>query len=275
VFRDDYKTATRIQFRRVGQKDPLSAFIHRVIDECNYRSLFNITVSNALRLPYLPNSFRLPFRKFYFRKATIAQKYIASLREIEKEYQNLADLYLVPEQNNLQLPFFLSAILERISSPDEFLEVLMDVRDKAETFRKHRAQLDEALETRSVKEVKMLREALQEDSAKLRPQFPYAPVAGGIAAVLAAFTGQTTPFLLATIFMFTAASQFSREDMEKLKNYALMRRFWLLLDLKDSAQGLTNALPKIRQLWGVKDVPNDYSEEAFVEHFRRLASLGY
>ncbi|HEY0377215.1 MAG TPA: hypothetical protein VGC87_09680 [Pyrinomonadaceae bacterium] len=103
-----YQTGTEAlynHFRTSNDEHKLTEFVHGVIDECNYRCLFNLRVSNSLQLYYIPNSFRLPFRNFSYKKARIIQRYLPSIRAIEKEYSNLAKLYSGSDQNNLRLPF--------------------------------------------------------------------------------------------------------------------------------------------------------------------------
>jgi hypothetical protein len=252
----------------------LSEFVHRIIDECNYRSLFNTAVSNALQLYYMPNSFRLPFRNFLYRRARTIQQYLPTIHFIEHEYRHLAELYSDTDQNELRLPLFLGAVLNQISRLDEFFNVLADMRRKAESFRDHRAELDDALERQSLREIKRLRSALQEDGDILRLKFPLAPIAGGVAAILAACTGQMTYAFLASVGILTAGSQFS-PYYERLKNRVLRPGFRFLTDMKDVADGLTLSYPLIRKLWHLDDFPADFFEEVFKRRFRNLRALSY
>lgn len=250
------------------------AFFHEVIDECNYRSLFNLAVSNCLGLQYMPNSFRLPFRKFYYDRARVIQPYLGSIPTIEKEYKDLMALYFDTDKNNLGIPFFLAAILSKISSLDEFFEELANVRVKAGLFRLHRHELDLALLHGNVIEARKLHDALQEDTNYLRLKFPYASILGATAAVLAAITANLSPFVLTAIGILTAASQFPREDIEILKKRVLQRQYWFLIDQKDAALALTNAFPKIHSLWNISG-SSQADTVAFTKYFDKLAKLQY
>ncbi|HEY0377212.1 MAG TPA: hypothetical protein VGC87_09665 [Pyrinomonadaceae bacterium] len=120
-----------------------------------------------------------------------------------------------------------------------------------------------------------MQEALQEDSDNLRFKFPLVPIASGIAAVLAAFTGELSNYVLATIGILTAGSQFS-PYYERLKDRALRRQFWFLTDMKDAADGLTISYPRIRDLWELdKYNPKMFSQEVFGKQFARLKALSY
>jgi hypothetical protein len=249
--------------------------LHKVIDESNYRSLFNLRVSNFLNLHYLPNSFRLPFRNFYYQKARKTQPFVQSLQRIDEEYSALTELYFDSTKNNLQLPFFLAAVLSRISKLDEFFEVLAETRLDATQFRAHRVELDEALERGDIETTKKLRAALRGDSKNLQVKFPYAPVAGATAAVLAALAAEKSPQVLAAIAILTTASGFKREDLEKLKQRVFRRQFWFLADMKDAANGLTSAYPKIRRLWGLRGTSESYNELAIAKYFKGLRSIAY
>ena len=257
---------------RLSEKKPegASTFVHSVIDECNYRSLFNTMVSNSLQLYYSPNTFRLPFRNFFHSKAVAIQRHLPSLRGIEREYDNAAKLY--SEQSELRLPFFLAAVLNQIDSLDEFFEVLAKLRRQASSFRAHRAELDVALERNSTREIKKLRKALQDDSDTLRLKFPLAPVASGLAAVLATLTAGLSHTVLATIAILTAGSQFS-SHYEKLKERALRPQYRFLTNMNETADGLTVSYPLISKLWGVDKYGADHFDRVFVKKLANFKSL--
>src|SRR6185437_15343417 len=125
-------------------------------------------VGYFLDLPYLPNSYRLPFRQMLYRRAKITQNFLPAIQSIEKEYLALAKLYFDTAEDNLELPFFLSSVLSQMSSPRDFFGILAETRRKASTFRTHRAELDEALGRGDVSVAKKLRDAIQQDAKNLR-----------------------------------------------------------------------------------------------------------
>jgi hypothetical protein len=242
-----------------------------VMNECNYRSLFNLMVAYFLGVQYMPNSYRLPFRHFLYRRATTAQRLLPLVQAIDKEYRALSKMYFDPDR--LELPFFLSAVLSHISSPRELFSALAEVRTKASNFRLHRAELDDALNRGDVEVAKKLRAAIQSEGKRLRSLFPYAPVAGGIAAVLAALGARPTPILLASVGILTATSLYPPDAIEKLKRRILHPEYWFLADVGAAANALTNAYPTISQLWGLNHYREPLTPEEFAAHFSKLKVL--
>lgn len=270
IYNQSFDEAVHLRLRNTPKQH--SELVHRTIDECNYRSMFNMMVSNSLQLYYMPNSFRLPFRNFFHEKATIIQRRLPTIWTIEEEYHDLAAAYSTSDQDEIRLPFFLAAVLNKISTLDEFFDVLADFRRQATVFRAHRAELDEVLQRRSIKEIKRLRAALQNDGDDLRMKFPLAPIAGGIAAVLAALTSGLTPTVLTTIGALTLGSQLS-PHFEKLKQRALQPQYRFLTNMKDVADGLTLSYPVISRLWGLDRFPSDLFQELFAKRFANLKAL--
>jgi hypothetical protein len=272
VYSDELKSAVLGHLQAIGAEDGYLRELHRVIDECNYRSLFNVMTSNWLQLPYLPNAFRLPFRHYLYRKANAVDHYLHLLPVIEKEIDAIAEP--APRSENLRLPLFLAAVLARISSLDQFLERLVELRESAAGFRRHRAELETALERRDLVAIKKLREALQADSTQLRLRFPWAPVASATAAVLSAWSGLLTPDMLAAVGILSAASQFRREDIEALKARVLKKQFWFLTDAKETAVQITAAYSTIERLWSAEiRSSRSLSRGSFATYYAGLQGL--
>jgi hypothetical protein len=114
---------------------PYVASVHALIAECDHRSHFNARVANSLNLPYLPNSFRLPFRGYLYRKAQTVQKLIPTLGIIDEEYSKVAETY--SDDGALQLPFFLGVVLSQTTSLQDFCPAVAEVRRRASKFREN------------------------------------------------------------------------------------------------------------------------------------------
>jgi hypothetical protein len=244
-------------------------YLYDLVAEANYRGLFNQAVASLLGLPYLPNSTRLPFRRYLFGRAQIVSRELLSLRVIEDQYRQRAATYFT--QETLRLPFFLAAIVERISDLGEFFEVLADVRAKASGFRQIRAELDDRLRDGSVTAVEKLRAALGREASHLCKLLPWAPTAGALAAVLASLGSAHSVVALAAIGVLTQASQYRREDIQRLIQRIVAPEFWFLTDLKESASELMNAYPKVCKLWRVPAADS----QNMAEGLSRIGSLLY
>lgn len=271
VYHDELRFAVLRHLQSTGAEERHLQELHEVIDECNYRSLFNLMLSNGLQLPYLPNALRLPFRHYLYHKANVVDHYLYLVPAIEKELGDVAAR--TARSDNFRLPLFLAAVLARISSLDQFFERLAELRQSAAGFRRHRAELEAALERGDLGAVQKLRDALQDDAAALRLRFPWAPVAGTTAAVLSAWSGLVTPAMLTAIAMLTAAAQFRAEDIEKLKARLLRRQFWFLTDAKETAGQITAAYSTVRRLWKPEITSWKFSRERFAEYYSGLQGL--
>lgn len=275
VYNTAHEKGTKRHLRELGLTDELIKYIHQVIDECNYRSFFHVMVSNSLQLQYMPNSFRLPFRNYYYHRAKTVENYLVT-SYIENEYQKGVSAYDLSAQGTLHLPLLLTALLKKISSLDEFFNALAEMRKKASDFRQRRAALDKELNEGNGEEVAKLIEALREDSSKLRSYFNYAPIAGGAVALLQGIQDSLTRGLLATLTILTFASQFSPEAVDKLRKKSLRRKYRFIVDMKDTASGLINAYPKIRTLWKLEgDIKETQTQEEMAAGFERLKQLAF
>ena len=194
--------------------------------------------------------------------------HLLSLATIETEYKERAKAFPIPVHSNLQLPFFTTAILAKISSLDEFLEELANVRSQADSFRRHRSELELALQQGNLKAAKALQDALSDDAKQLGSKFPYAPVAAGTVGALASLGSSLPAIVIGVIAILSAAAQFPPAEIEKLKRRVFAPHMWFLTNLSDAANGLTNALPKIEQLWGPVHNPSH-----FVDVFSKTATL--
>jgi hypothetical protein len=252
-----------MRFGRRRDEKVYAPLLYETISECNFRCLFNLRVSDFLQLHYLPNSYRLPFQHYIYQQARLVQQELATIRQIETEYRRQAESYFSSNQNNLTLPFFLAGIINKISTLDEFMGELMELR--------HKAELDEAFHKGNVREAARLRRALSEESNRLHTLMLAAPLAGAVAAILSSLGSATTPMILAAVAVLTGASQFPPNELEKLKKRILYPEYWFMTDLKDVALEMTNAYPKICALWGVRHPDPD----GFASLFNRFARLRY
>jgi hypothetical protein len=146
-----------------------------------------------LKVPYLPNSFRLPFRQFLYQRAGQIQRELLSMRELGDEYRRQVAAYRSSTEETLTVPLFLVAVLARIQSVNQFLEVVCELRSAARSFRALRRELDLVLANGDLKAAKTLRSAIHDDAGGLLRRFPYVPVAAATSAILTGLGSSTLP----------------------------------------------------------------------------------
>ena len=93
---------------------------------------------------------------------------------------------------------------------------------------------------------------MEEDKSLLSIS-PVGVLAASGAAVLVSVGGALTPVLLGVLAVLTMASQLDKEQVRRLRDRALRPQYWFLSSVSDTARGLTNAYPKIAQLWGLPE----------------------
>jgi phosphoglycerate-specific signal transduction histidine kinase len=178
----------------------------------------------------------------------------------------------------LQLPFLLAAVLSRISQLDEFFEELGQIRRDTANLRKRRAGLDRQIHEGNKLEIEKLRAAVADEARQAMT--PYAKIAvAGIAGIVVAIgaaqlgLGGIESLALPAFLAYAAAEgvahKVADEKITKASERLLKPEFSMVTDLAKSAEALTNALPKVRRLWGIKDA--DLPE--FAVRFGRLAQL--
>jgi len=119
--------------------------LSKLASECQHRYLFNQFFSNAIHLPYVPNSYRAPFQSWLMERGGVVLNHLAIAEHIDKEYRNLIAERLKIGPTNLSLPFFLTAVLSRISKICDFGTALADLRLRARPLRQRLAELDDAI----------------------------------------------------------------------------------------------------------------------------------
>jgi hypothetical protein len=260
---------------RSTSQDARAAYL--LANESNQRSRFNLRLADELGLPYLQSWARLPYRHFYESRAFRAQNFLATADFLEHEYRRRAESFM-NSRVTMQLPFFLSAVLSKISRLDEFYEELGHIRHRTANLRRRRAELDHQLHEGNKHEIAKLKSAVADEGRQVTNVYGKIAIAGiasSIVAIGAAHLGLggveslALPAFLACTFAEGAVHLGVDETITKVSERILKPEFSVVTDIADAADALTNALPKVGRLWRVKD---DGLTE-FGARFRRLAEL--
>jgi hypothetical protein len=209
-----------------------------------YRTYVNQGIANALGLPYLPGTPRMPFRRLFVRRASEIQDELVSVA--------LADQIFAQQQlsSPLILPFFTTAVLQRTTTLDDIWEQMGEVRDQSAAFRRVRADLDRMLERSQVSaEALRFQNAVRDEALKLADLAGAAQLAASVSLGVVAQTG-IVPLAGALEIGVNAARSVGRDrSWTRIWRRLFRRHEHFLAQTNTQAIALTNALPQLQQLW--------------------------
>lgn len=251
------------------------------VSEANHRAMFNtILAQNVLEIPYAPSSARWPFRRFLYDASKewsnvgLDLKNSRSVRILEKYYQEeLGKIRRLEESDDLQLPVFLAAILNRVDDVSQIPEEISNWRRQAAPFRQRLGELDEMLNerTRGGKEIDRIMRALRDE-----PIVPEGLVwANRVRKVLLLtapvfFFANPLASALASLVL-TLPELIDAPTLAKLHRRCFRREYYFLTKIGYAIDELTkaSAIEKIQSLWRLGDEDlNDFSSR--LHEMRRL-----
>jgi hypothetical protein len=268
--------------------------MHVPVAESNGRSIFNLTISEMLRLPYSCSAGRLPYRLYLYQEAKrrgavaerIARSSPEAVRFIEQNYNSV--LGSGDTTVRLNLPPFLAAVLARISNPNEIPEAMSDLRHKAKPFRKNLEGLNACVKSGirddgGKRGTNVMLKALQDDARLLRQNaFGSAALKGAVAvAASAAIAAHTLPNSAAPweaiLFQASAggfnalAALVDREFLDKLGRRLFRQEYWFLTRLGSSLRAATGGWDRLQKIWKI----DGDNEEWFQRRFEEISKLRY
>jgi hypothetical protein len=265
------------------------------VAESNGRSIFNLAISEMLRLPYSCSAGRLPYRRYLYQQAQrrdagmakrIARSSPEAVRFIEQNYDSV--LGRIDTTTRLNLPPFLAAVLARVTDACEIPEAMADLRRQAGPFRKNLERLNACVKSGirdqgDARGINAMLRALQDDAALLRRNALGSAVlkravAVAVPAAIAAHTLPNSGAPWEAILFQASASGISvladlvdREFLEKLGRRLFRREYWFLTRLGSSLRATTGGWDRVQQIWNVS---NEH-EEYFLRRFGDIAKLRY
>ena len=224
-------------------RPPLSAR-QQLAASATYRTYVNQGVANALALPYLPGTLRMPFRRLFVQRAGEIQDELVSVA--------LADKIFAQQQPSspLVLPFFTAAVLQQATTREDIWAQLAQVRDQSAAFRRVRADLDRMLERSQVSaDALRFQSALRDEALKLADLAGAAQRSASVALGVVAQTG-IVPLAQALKVGVDAAQGVGRGgSWIRIWRRLFHRHEYFLAQTNTQAAALTNALPQLQQLW--------------------------
>jgi hypothetical protein len=226
-----------------ADRPPLTAR-QQLAASATYRTYVNQGVANALALPYLPGTLRMPFRRLFVRRAGEVQDELVSVA--------VADKIFAQQQPSspLILPFFTAAVLQQATTREDIWAQMAQVRDQSAAFRRVRADLDRALERSQVSaEALRFQGAMHDEALKLADLAGAAQQSASVALGVVAQTG-IVPLAGALKVGVDAAKGVGRGgSWTRIWRRLFNRHEYFLAQTNTQAAALTNALPQLQQLW--------------------------
>jgi hypothetical protein len=222
------------------------------VNECNLRSLFNWSIAYAFKLPYVPNSFRLPFQQYLYANGEAARQNIVRFLD-DKYLERTGEFGSI--EHRVRVPLFLASILARASNLAEVVDLLRETRSKAASFRTRKAELEDAIRREDLKASKELMRALAvEESPKLWH------FAGAAAAVMAlGYIGAAVHGLhpgpmngLEIAGHIFGGGLFIKFAEERLLRNLISPRYRVIASASDFASQSMNMTEKVSSLWTTK-----------------------
>jgi hypothetical protein len=208
------------------------------------RTYIDQGIANALALPYLPGTLRMPFRRLFVERAGEVQDELISVALADQAFVQLQP------SSPLILPFFTASVLQGAATREDVWAQMARVRDQSAPFRRARADLDRMLGRSQVSP-----EALRVQSAISDQALKLADLAGAIqqsASVALGVVAQTgiVPLAGALKTGVDAARGLSRGgSWTRIWRRLFHRHEYFLAQTNSQAIPLTNALPQVQQLW--------------------------
>lgn len=214
-----------------------------------YRTYVNQGIANALALPYLPGTLRMPFRRLFVKRAREVQDELVSVA--------LADQIFAQQQPSspLTLPFFTTAVLQRATTLEDVWARMVEVRGQAASFRRVRIDLDQMLERSQVSaEALRVQSAIRDEALNLVDVAGVAQQSASVALGVVAQTG-IVPLAGALKVGVDAARGVGRGgSWTRIWRRLFHRHEYFLAQTHSQAMALTNALPQLQQLWQMPKV---------------------
>jgi hypothetical protein len=230
------------------ERPPLSAR-RKFAANATYRTYINQGIANALALPYLPGTLRMPFRRLFVERAAEVQDELVTVV--------LADKIFAGRQPSspLILPFFTTGVLQQASTREDIWAQIAHAREKSFAFRQVRADLDRLLERSYVSaEALRIQSAIRDEGLKLADFAGAAQQSASVALGVIAQTG---------IVPLSGALKVGVDAAQGIGQGGSWARIWrrlfhrhedFLAQTNSQAIELTNAMPQLQKLWDIPKI---------------------
>jgi hypothetical protein len=252
--------------------------LRKSIRESNYRGHVNERLAHHLKLPYLPNTARLPFRGLFYDQPRMISDRLPSVIALDDYYSERASQAKLLCGPPFVLPVFLALVLRRATKPQDLWAAIAQLRVDAAAYRKRREELDAALERGDLDVTKATLDAVRTEASKLTTLLSDASKAAGNAALTSIETDPVsyvaaTPLdwaLKGITFLIAGARKLVPPSVARRLAWRMCRpEFRFLSDVGSESRAITDSFPAIRNLWGVPDSTG----AEFIRRYQNIGSL--
>lgn len=221
----------------------------RLAATATYRTYVNQSVANALAVPYLPGTLRMPFRRLFIRRAAEVQDELVTVA--------LANQIFARQQPSspLTLPFFTSAVLQQATTRTDIWAQMAHVRERSAPFRRRRAELDALLGRSQVSpDALRIQAAIADEGLKMADLAGVTQQSSSVALGVVAQTGIVP--LAAAMKVGIDAAHLAGHDgaWTRIWRRLFHRHEYFLAQTNSQAIALTNAMPQLQRLWDVPKI---------------------
>ncbi|HOZ49948.1 MAG TPA: hypothetical protein PLO37_24350 [Candidatus Hydrogenedentes bacterium] len=223
------------------------------------RCLFNLRLASLLDVPYYPNTLRLPALSALADSAcqtTLKEPLVDQLQcvflDLLRESGGYYPLY--------RMPFFTTAVLSTVTSPQQILPKLGQMRHEARHLRDHKAALAEAFRVGDGKELSALSRAMKDDTKALALKLAVPIVGASILAVLPSI-GSLTIEQVSVVAILSAMLAVSPDTVAAFTRRILRPHFWFLANVASEAAQFLNVYEKAGSIWGTEWTGKGSDEE--------------
>jgi hypothetical protein len=249
-----------------------------VVREGNYRGQVNQRIADHLKLPYMPNMARMPFRNLYYDRARVVSDRLPSILALDTRYAERAAQAKLLSGPPFALPVFLALALRDATTPNDLWAAVATLREQARRYRERRTDLDRALEDGDLDVMAATMKAVRTEAAKVTTRLADAGRAGA-GSILSSIEAQPVTLLsgmpldwlqTGLTAVIAGVGGLLPESVTRRLAWRLFRpEFRFLSDIVSQSRAISTSMPAIQRLWGLPDRQIDRLRRRY-ESFARL-----
>lgn len=237
--------------------------------DCNTRCLFNNNLSFALDLPYVPTVSRFPFHSVHYKRSRIIHSNLATVSQLNDVYKRYSSAYVSPSDCSIQLPFFLSVVLNKCDTLEDFFKVLSEIRSQTDSIRVKRKELEQAIADGNGNEIRKIHNAFLKETDTIKEKFQGFAIQAMLTGLISLLSTKDPSYVILFVSLIINNNN---PWIDRLINRYLRPTEQVLSDLSVVAFEITNQFPKIHKLW---NLPDEKNNKYFKEGLDSISKIGF